>query len=225
MRGIALSAAVLLGCLLLLFAAPGNATILALSPHPDDDAALYSGVIYRANAAGEPVYVVFMTNGDLNGVSTGYMRQGEAVAGQGYQLTPENRCIFLGYPDAYMMILYTSYLTGGQYTTPNGQSTTYGNRGLGSADYHTYKFGAAAAYNFAYVVADLTQIIKDVRPDHILTTALSDEHPDHQATYLALRLALQAAMPTMPGYSPTVHRMNTWWSSNDWPLPMDPSRT
>jgi LmbE family N-acetylglucosaminyl deacetylase len=208
---------------MLLFSSPADATILAFSPHPDDDVGLYAGVIYRANQAREPVYVVFPTNGDLNGTATGYLRQGEAITGQSYLLTDEDHCIFLGYPDAYLTTIRGNYTGTSQFATPEGQSTTYGNRGLGRMDYHSYRFGSPAPYNYDYIVQDFAQLIRDYRPDHILSTSQYDEHGDHQVTYYALRDALQIVLPTMSNYSPTVHVMNTWWGINEWPGPMDPS--
>ncbi len=210
-------------CMALLFATGTGATILIVSPHPDDDVLIASGVAYRALAGGEPVIVVYVTNGDYLGAQMGYRREEESVNAEAALGNTENNLIFLGYPDGYTQTLYTNYpLQTDRFTTPLGQSTTYGNRGLGRSDYHSYKFGRPAPYNLYYMVMDLAQIIRNYKPHHIITTAEFDQHADHSTTYYVLGLALQAALPGMPTYSPTVHKSLVHWQ--DWPLPMDPTQ-
>ena len=222
-------------CVIWFFASSAWAAILVVSPHPDDDLLIASGTISRAIAAGETVIVAYVTNGDYSGgTAMGYQREGEAVNTETTYLgNTENNLIFLGYPDYYTQTLYQDYpLQSEQFTTPNNkQSTTYGNRGLGRSDYHTYKFGHPAPYNFYYMVMDLAQIIEDYKPDHIITTSKYDAHPDHSTAYYLVGLALQSAMPSMPGYSPTVHTtiVHTVFppvqnSPANWPLAMDPTQ-
>src|SRR4029450_2248562 len=44
------------------------------------------------------------------------------------------------YPDGYTKTLYNSYPSAtDQFHAPNGQSVTYGHRGLGGSDYHCYR--------------------------------------------------------------------------------------
>jgi len=49
-----------------------NNSILVVSPHPDDDILMMSGIIYRAVQNGDTVHVVYMTSGDALGISVGY---------------------------------------------------------------------------------------------------------------------------------------------------------
>ncbi len=50
----------------------------------------------------------------------------------------EDDLIFLGYPDGYIDILFDEYSEeSDEFLASNGQSTTYGNRGLGRVDYHS----------------------------------------------------------------------------------------
>src|SRR5688500_7567672 len=88
----------LTGLLWLAVPSAARADILVVAPHPDDDIIMASGVVQRALARNEPVWVVYVTNGDFAGVSTGTLRQGEAVAAQAALGLDEDRLIFLGYP-------------------------------------------------------------------------------------------------------------------------------
>ena len=203
-----------------------SARILVIAPHPDDDVITSAGVIYSAVKRGEPVKVVFMTNGDLYGTSVGYQREGEAVNSQLSYLGPvEDDLMFLGYPDGYLEEIYDSYLASNdRYTTSFGQSTTYGNRGLGRSDYHFYKFGSHALYNRYNIVQDLQAIIQTFKPDHIYTTSEYDHHSDHSTTYLLLKQALAAVSSTDPSYKPVVHKTIVWSGHEDiWPAKTDPS--
>ena len=205
--------AVSLVLLIILFSTGlSNAKILVLSPHPDDDILLASGIVYRAVERGEPVRIVYMTNGDYTGVAMGYTRQGEAVAAQAYLGVLENQLIFLGYPDGYLKTLYDDYPGESDvYTAPNGQSTTYGNRGLGSIDYHSYKFGSAASYNSFNILIDLKDIISTFKPDHVFTASEFDGHTDHSTTYELLRLAILSVQTNDQNYTPTIHKTIVWY--------------
>ena len=70
-------------CTLLACAAlPARADVLVVAPHPDDDIITSAGVVLRARQAGETAWIVFMTNGDIDGEASGLARQAEAVAAQ-----------------------------------------------------------------------------------------------------------------------------------------------
>ena len=213
------------GLFLQLCAGQSNAAgILVLSPHPDDDVLIASGVISNAISQGQPVKVVYVTNGDYVSKSQGYFREGEAVTGQSYLGTTENNLIFLGYPDGYLKDIYLNYVNStDHYVSPNGQDVTYGNRGLGLHDYHTYRFGSPALYNRYNIVADLQDIISTYRPDHIYTTSEIDDHPDHlhylQSAQARARGGIAAPIQaTNPSYT------RRWSISiSDWPAPADPT--
>ena len=154
----------------------------------------------------------------------GLAREVEAVRGQQIIGDPESNLIFLGYPDGGMLSLYANYPSStDRYTTSFGQSATYGNRGLGSSDYHSYKFGAHGTYNGASVLQDLGSILGTYRPDDIYTTGEADSHPDHQATYWFVRTALLAQMATDPTYHPTLHKTIVHWEDGTrWPASTSP---
>jgi VCBS repeat-containing protein len=206
----------------MLAATPVRAGILVIAPHPDDDIITSAGVIKHATSQGQPVTVVFVTNGDIDGTSQGYLRQNEAVSAQtNYLGTDENDLIFLGYPDGRLRTIYNNYPSSSdRYTTPFGQSVTYGARGLGRSDYHTYRFGAPATYNRANIVIDLQDIIATYKPQHIYTVSPPDNHDDHIATYELLKLALAGVFAGDPAYTPVVHRTVVHLSSS-WPAAPD----
>jgi LmbE family N-acetylglucosaminyl deacetylase len=74
--------------------------MLLLAPHPDDDLIIAAGIIADAHRRGEPVTVVFLTNGDFEGTEAGLTRQTEVVTAQTQYLgTVESELLFLGYRD------------------------------------------------------------------------------------------------------------------------------
>lgn len=209
--------------MMLLYGTVSHAKILVIAPHPDDDILTSSGVIYNAVNRGEPVRIVYMTNGDLTGVSTGYTREGEAVNAEAYLGMAENNLYFLGYPDGFLDYLYTSCTHSTDTCSQSSQTVTYANRGLGSTDYHNYRFGSHANYNSYNMVKDLTDIISSFKPDHIFTYSFFDLHPDHSTTYLLLQDVLTAVTASDPAYNPTIHKTNLQINSADtWPASYDP---
>lgn len=114
----------------------GRAKVLVIAPHPDDDVITAAGITYRAVNRGEPVKIVYVTNGDLFfGTQQGFLRQSEAVTAQvDFLKMIEDDLIFLGYPDGYLVEIFQDFTEiDDQLTTPYGQSTTYGNRVLGQS--------------------------------------------------------------------------------------------
>lgn len=201
-----------------------NAQVLVISPHPDDDVITSAGVISRAVERGESVKVVYMTNGDSEGIQVGYVRQGEAVTAQGYLGVPENDLIFLGYPDYYLNTIFSSYINQGDVlATWSGQSTTYANRGLGLTDYHTYRFGSPASYNRYYILEDLKDILSTYLPEHIYVTSEFDTCLDHSATYQLLKLAVSSVHAQNPGYTPVIHKAIVHWDVGSWPSSINPT--
>ena len=208
---------------------PTGRTVLIVAPHPDDDLVYGSGVARAALDRGDSVKIVYMTNGDLNGLTVGYDREDEAVRAQTDDIgTSEDDLMFLGYPDGYLGRIWNDYRdpAGALTTDNNQQSTTYGDRGLGRVDYHSYRFGSPAAYNAPNVLRDLDLIMATYRPDAVYTTSESDQHLDHTATFLFVRQAMLDTMTVDPTYHPELHKTIVWpTDSSVWPLPMDPATT
>jgi LmbE family N-acetylglucosaminyl deacetylase len=218
----------LLGCMLA--TAPVRADLLIVAPHPDDDIITSAGVILRARQAGETVWVLFMTNGDVLGVETGLTRQDEAVDALHLLNVPESNVIFLGYPDGSLDDLRGPY-AGSDTARPAGenrdrQTTTFGERGRGAAEYHRYVFGEAADNNGANVLMDLSHFLSTYDPAHIFVTSEHDRHPDHRSSYYFILDALTSVMAAAPAYNPTVHKTIVWndfSNQSAWPAAAAPT--
>ncbi len=199
----------------------GLGNIVIFAPHPDDEALMFSGIIYRTLEQGKPVKVVVMTNGDARGITMGLAREKETInAMVGVIGMSENDIIFLGYPDAGLETIYLDYTSPNDlYESPKTEmSETYGNRGLGRSDYHTFRFGKPGKYNKLHVLMDIENILKDFLPDHIYVTSEFDTHKDHSATYLFVKDALLNISGDYPNYQPTVHKTLIHVGDDDfWP--------
>ena len=219
--------AALVSVALLLLVTPASlAGVLVIAPHPDDDIITSAGVIYSALQRGEAVQVVFMTNGDWAGLERGLERQDEACTAQiDYLGMLEPDLLFLGYPDGYLADLFDVYPDlSDQLTTHNGQSVTYGLRGPGGSDYHTYRFGSPAPYNGYNVLLDLKDILNNSLPQHIYITSEFDTHTDHSTSCRFLIQALDDVIALNPGYNPTLHMTLVWFGDNSpWPNALDPT--
>jgi LmbE family N-acetylglucosaminyl deacetylase len=229
LRFLLATASALLLHVALLVAKPARADLLVIAPHPDDDLLIAAGVTLRARQAGEKVWVLFMTNGDVLGVASGLTRQDEAVEAQKVLGASEDDLIFLGYPDGSLQELRGEYAAldkaraGG--TNRNRQTTTFGQRGLGRTDYHRYVFGESANNNGANLRTDLTHVLSTYHPTQIFVTGEADRHSDHYSTYAFLRDALTATALESPSYNPIVHKAIVWndFTNQDaWPTPADP---
>jgi LmbE family N-acetylglucosaminyl deacetylase len=210
----------------LLFVGSANSKILVIAPHPDDDILIAAGVTYAATQRGEQVSIVYVTNGDNLGIAIGNLRQDEAVNAQTLNLgTRESDLIFLGYPDGGLQSMYVNYPKESDrfLTANNGQIVTYANRGLGGTDYHNFRYREHANYNGYNLVKDLKDIIDTLRPDHIVTVAEFDGHPDHTTTYRAIRDAILAITALDPNYLPVLNTSLVWSSNSSiWPSLLDP---
>ncbi len=205
--------------------ADASAAILVVAPHPDDEALMFSGVIHSALQSGEEVKLVVITNGDYYGVQRGYIREGETIAAMAGVLgMKESDIIFLGYPDAGLKTIYDLYTAADQvFTSRAGQTQTYGNRGLGNMDYHTYKFGTSGKYNTINILLDLKSIIGDYQPQHIFLTNEYDTHSDHATAYRLVRDALLDLAGNYPDYRPVIHHtMIHGGSESIWPTQAGP---
>src|SRR5262245_1432583 len=185
-----------IGTLLLAFAGlPSVAaarTIMIVSPHPDDESLIAAGRVRAAVEAGDSVKIVIVTNGDIGGVERGLQREGESVAAAQLLGLTEQDVIFLGYPDASMMDIYNAPSPNDVITSAAGQTQTYGNRGLGGMDFHSFFFGSPGPYNRVTVEQDIRTLLANLRPDEVYTLSNFDTHPDHHATALFVTEALVA---------------------------------
>ena len=195
--------------------------ILVIAPHPDDDLITAGGVIYNAVQMGKSVKVVYITNGDYQGIETGYLRQDEAVAGQSWLGVDEDSLIFLGYPEGYLINLFFDYQNEfDMFTTEQGQYHTYGKRGLGRTDFHTYRWGSPATYNKHNLIMDIQDILLTYKPDYILTTSEYDGYSDHAVTYQLMKETIVNINNFDPLFNPTIYKTIVHWDG-DWPEPIN----
>lgn len=207
---------------MLVFACLGAAraaTVVVVSPHPDDESLIAAGRIRAAIARGDVVKVVIVTNGDYRGVGVGLVRQGESVGAIGTLGLAEPDVIFLGYGDGSLAEIARS-APGRVVVSPAGQTSTWAQRGLGGVDYHRYVTGASGPYTRATLVGDLVDLFARLRPDEVITTTLWDEHGDHRATSLLVTEALVAL--ARAGVRPRLLRSLVWapgtdFSATAWP--------
>lgn len=193
-------------------AEPTRRSWLVIAPHPDDEALTAGGVLVRAVEAGESVAVVVVTNGDYDCVHDGLRRQQESVVALAALGVPEDRIVFLGFPDGGLGKL--GRLPLGSRRLERGRcvigGTTYGARGFGGHDYHRTRFGEAAPYTRAAAVSDLAAVIAEVRPSDVVVTHGADTHPDHAATYALFRSALERLAEPPRVHRALVHNGDCW---------------
>ena len=173
--------------------------VLVVAPHPDDEALSTGGLIQSAVENKAAVKVVYLTYGDDNEIASlfylkkplllskdilkmGKVRENEAEKAMvSLGLSPQD-LFFLGYPDSGLLILWRrvwGMVRPFRHFLTNIDRVPY-------AD--SYKPGSL--YRGENIARDLREIIETYRPTHIFVTAPFDRHPDHQAAYLFLSLAL-----------------------------------
>lgn len=202
---------------------PGkNDHVLVFAPHNDDEVLGAGELIGKTIKNGASVKVVMMTNGDgfknavqldyfklnpqpFDYIKFGYQRQNETTAALNMLGLSSKNIVFLGYPDRELSVLWSSHWDN---SDPYISAYTQVSR---SPYYNSFTKGAP--YAGADLVRDITTIIKDFQPTHIVMPHPNDKHPDHWATNCFVKYALTAL-----DYHPVkewlylVHR-------GDWPTP------
>lgn len=174
--------------------------IIIFAPHPDDETLAAGGLIQSVRRAGGQVRVVFLTNGDGFSVAArrafqkvrvtesdflrlGLLREGEAQEALGQIGVSRSDTIFLGFPDQGLVSLWTR-----NWDRPSRSPAT----GASTVPY----MGAlrpGAPYTGVELAAQVDTAIAAFQPDLIVAPGLHDLHPDHQATGLFVRFALEQA--------------------------------
>ncbi|MGB9920729.1 MAG: PIG-L family deacetylase, partial [Moorellales bacterium] len=187
--------------------------VLVVSPHPDDESLGAGGLIAQARREGREVRVVWMTAGDgfrrgaevwfgrsvgaKDLISYGRLRSQEAARAAERLGIPQDKLIFLGYPDGGLARLWwDNWRHQSPYTSPaTGRNSVSGSEGL----------TPGAPYAGEAVLADLRRILKDYRPTDIFVTDGDDSHRDHQATRAFLLAALAHVAQQDRAYHPRVY--------------------
>jgi len=186
---------------------------VVIAPHPDDEALIGSGTLARAIESGERAAVVVLTNGDLDCLHDGLVREGESVAGLAAVGLPESRVYFLGYPDGGLADLGAAPLPPRKRKIAGvceEGNTTYGARGAGNADVHKARTGSAAPYTRAAAASDLASVLRELRPENVIVTHPEDTHPDHAMAYSLLREAMEALDEPPKVHRAMVHNDDCW---------------
>jgi LmbE family N-acetylglucosaminyl deacetylase len=176
-----------------------NDRILILAPHPDDETLATGGITQKAVAAGLPVRIVYLTNGDANQwsfalyrkrpevgaravESMGEVRRSEAISATRTLGLRPDQIVFLGYPDFGNLQIWVRHW---------GASPPY--RGLltgATAVPYPDAYRPGAAYRGEEVLHDIEKTISDFKPTKIFLSHPADQNPDHVALYLFTRVAL-----------------------------------
>lgn len=204
--------------------APGKgARMLVFAPHNDDETLGAGELIKKTIKNGGEVKVVLITNGDgfkqaiqfdyinLNPkpkdyINFGYTRQKETVEALKLSGVSKDNIIFLGYPDGGISYLWNIYW---DMNNPYISKHTQSNKSP-----YINSYTKKASYTGKSIVSDISKIIMEYKPTHIVYPHPNDRHPDHWATNGFVKYAL-----TMMNYKPEkewlylVHR-------GDWPTPM-----
>lgn len=176
----------------------GGHRVMLLVPHQDDDINVLGGVLEEYVKYGSEVYVVFSTNGDLQGI--GEVRLQEAIHVLGYAGIPEENVIFLGYGDRWDPSgphLYNAE-PGVPMTSFIGKTETYG-----LPSHPAYHDGTV--YTSDHFLSDLESLILEYRPD-VLYCVDYDHHIDHRSLMLGFETVMGRILKAQTEYRPQVFK-------------------
>ena len=211
-------------------AARGDAPLVVVAPHPDDETLGCAGVIMRAAARGRSARVVYLTYGDgypaaaalhagrdegelvpEDYVALGRARETQAREAARLLGLADEQLTFLGYPDAGLAPML-AVADGRPWTQPfTRRSSTYG---CTAPEYHAQVRGAPAPYLPEALVDDLAGIFAASRAEEIYVTDPADSHPDHRAAFELVARAAKAA-----SFGRTIWTYLVHTADGRWPLP------
>ena len=174
--------------------------ILVFAPHPDDETLGCGGLIQQALSRGAEVHVALMTNGDASEfallfgerelsrkpkafIGLGQSRQKESLAALvGLGLSPD-RVHFLGYPNNGLVALWglDHWLPSYPYRSKTTKAT---------ASPYPDSLTPGAVYCGEQALADVSALLRRVRPSEVYVTHPQDIHPDHWVTCAFVSYAL-----------------------------------
>jgi LmbE family N-acetylglucosaminyl deacetylase len=167
---------------------PGDARVLVVAPHPDDETLAVGGLIHRLARARVPVRVVFLTNGDgypeaVSGtlraprpeaadyVALGALRQREAVAALRHLGVAGRHVRFLGFPDRGLAALWQGYWAR-PYESPYTRATRPPYRDT---------LDPRVDYEGRDLAGVLARLLGEFRPTLVVMPHPADTHADHAA--------------------------------------------
>jgi LmbE family N-acetylglucosaminyl deacetylase len=195
--------------------ASADTRLLVVAPHPDDEAIGAAGLIQRVLSTGSRVHVVVMTSGDAfpQAVETaeripnpepedfqkfGRMREQESERALARLGVPRSDITFLGFPDEGLCPLASSYLAAKEPLV-----SPYTLRRVPPPDEQVIR---DVAYRGTDVRNELERILTTFRPTLVVMPDAEDEHPDHCASYIFMREALDRLARTKAIAPPRVLR-------------------
>jgi len=176
--------------------------LLVFAPHPDDEALGTAGLIQRATAKGASVDVILMTSGDAfsEGVGRaaettrptqrdfrnyGRLREAETRAGMELLGIDRGHIVFLGFPDEGLCLIASNYLS----TRTRPFASPYTGRAEPPVSEQVIR---GISYRGADVRREIESILIARRPTLIALPHPEDRHPEHCATSIFVREALEA---------------------------------
>lgn len=205
--------------------------ILVFSPHPDDETLGLGGFVHEARRRGAEVRVAFLTSGDgfplcaaakyHRWPGRGRMRQlaadreEEACAALSKLGVPRDRITFFGYPDRGLAALWQSNWTA---ETPYRSPYTGETEAPESAARRSRH-----AYCGEAVLQDTEALLRSFRPDRVLYSDPTDDHPDHWAAHCFVQLALERLRGEP--WADRMERRTYLVHRGEWPVPMRTDRS
>lgn len=174
-----------------------NKKIMIVVPHEDDDLLVAGQVLPEMYKKGADVRVVFVTNGDK--FFTARQRQDEARDSLKSLGIPEDKLIFLGYPDGGTIFINKS----GKLEKSFSSGLSHTNSGKHFVDYHFAKYGVHADYTRQNVLSDIKDVILDYSPDYIIAIDF-DDHRDHRGVSMSFEEVMGEILRERLDYKPVV---------------------
>ncbi|MDO4982509.1 MAG: PIG-L family deacetylase [Eubacteriales bacterium] len=172
--------------------------VMVFVPHEDDEINLLGGVLEQYVKYGSQVYVVYLTNGDMQ--VSAEQRFAETIEGMAKCGVPEDHLIFLGYGDSlYEGDTEIYFLPEDRIVTSHaGKTQTYG-----TPTHPAYREGRD--YTLENMVGDIHDILLEYRPDVIFCSDY-DEHADHRLLSLLFDRAMGQILNGYRNYKPDVFK-------------------
>ena len=189
---------------------------MVVAPHQDDEIFEFCGIIEKNINDGNRVKVVFVSNGDYNGLDNAQTRFQESINALSHIGLSQTDIIIMGYGDS---AIAKTYFNGSDNPIESnaGINSTYGVPSLNLYDYHTLEYGESASYTGNNIRNDMFAILEVYRPTTIYTTSEFDRHPDHSFTYKLLEDVI-TYMSDNNGYHPRLNQSVVHGYDDDkWP--------
>jgi len=191
----------------------GGRDVMLIVPHQDDEINVLGGVIEELVNYGSNVRIVFVTNGDYDGIPE--TRMGESIAYGALVGIPEENIIFLGYGDVWNVDDGVHI-----YNAPSGTvvSSRYGAVQTYGMESHP-AFREGNAYTVENYLSDMEAVILRYRPEVIFCSDY-DQHIEHMATSLAFEKVMGRILRQNPDYKPLVYKgyaySSAWYAEADY---------